>query len=122
MLPQQLGTHKGERLIALREYQEVIKRNQAASGALVNHVLCALLNGEREEEGLRLSRGPPGMMPLLLSALLSIAALTIHPLPMRRQGETVLEAGSAFLGRVKSVTRVGFGLRPTGKAFRFPRK
>jgi hypothetical protein len=51
------------------------------------------------------------MMPLLLSALLSIAALTIHPLPVRRQGETVLEAGSALLGRVKSVTRVGFGLR-----------
>ena len=82
------------------------------------------------------------MMTTLLSVLLSIAALTIRPLPPGTQlhirlttavgsyasvpgspvsalliapvivdGETVLEAGSILNGRVKSVTRVGYGLR-----------
>lgn len=82
------------------------------------------------------------MMPALLGVLLSIAALTVRPLPERTQlhirlistvgsyasrpgspvsavliapvaldGETVLEAGSILTGRVKSVTRVGLGLR-----------
>jgi LssY C-terminus len=82
------------------------------------------------------------MMTTLLSVLLSIAALTIRPLPQGTQlhirltttvgsyasipgspvsavliapvivdGETVLEAGSTLTGKVKSVTRVGFGLR-----------
>ena len=82
------------------------------------------------------------MMATLLSVLLSIAALTLRPLPQGTQlhvrltapvgsyastpgspvsavliaplimdGETVLPAGSTLAGRVKSVTRVGFGLR-----------
>jgi hypothetical protein len=82
------------------------------------------------------------MMTTLLSVLLSIAALTIRPLPEGTQlhirltstvgsyastpgspvsavliaplivdGETVLQPGSTLAGRVKSVTRVGFGLR-----------
>jgi len=82
------------------------------------------------------------MMTTLLSVLLSIAALTIRPLPPGTQlhirlttavgsyasvpgspvsalliapvivdGERVLEAGSILTGRVKSVTRVGYGLR-----------
>jgi hypothetical protein len=82
------------------------------------------------------------MMATLLSVLLSIAALTLRPLPEGTQlhvrltapvgsyastpgspvsavliaplvieGETVLQAGSSLTGRVKSVTRVGFGLR-----------
>ncbi len=82
------------------------------------------------------------MMTTLLSVLLSIAALTIRPLPRGRQlhirlitavgsyastagspvsavliaplivdGETVLPAGSILDGTVKSVTRVGLGLR-----------
>jgi hypothetical protein len=82
------------------------------------------------------------VMSALLSALLSIAALTIRPLPEGTQlhvrltttvgsyasaagsavsavliapvildGETVLQAGSTLAGRVRSVTRVGFGLR-----------
>jgi hypothetical protein len=82
------------------------------------------------------------MMTTLLSVLLSIAALTLRPLPQGKQlhirlttavgsyasnpgsavgavliaplivdGETVLPAGSALAGTVKSVTRVGLGLR-----------
>jgi len=82
------------------------------------------------------------MMTTLLSVLLSIAALTIRPLPQGTQlhvrltttvgsyasipgspvsavliapvimdGETLLPAGSTLTGRVKSVTRVGLGLR-----------
>jgi hypothetical protein len=88
------------------------------------------------------SRGPPGMMAAVLSALLAIAALTIRPLPegtrlhvrlttavgsyaskpgspvsavliapVTIDGETVLPAGSTLSGRVKAVTRVGFGVR-----------
>jgi hypothetical protein len=82
------------------------------------------------------------MMTTLLSVLLSIAALSIRPLPQGTQlhirltspvgsyasapgspvsavliaplivdGETVLPAGSTLAGTVKSVTRVGLGLR-----------
>ncbi|MGB6944046.1 MAG: LssY C-terminal domain-containing protein [Bryobacteraceae bacterium] len=82
------------------------------------------------------------MMTTLLSVLLSIAALTIRPLPQGTQlhirltspvgsyastagspvsavliaplimdGETALPAGSILAGTVKSVTRVGLGLR-----------
>jgi hypothetical protein len=81
-------------------------------------------------------------MAALLSVLLSIAWLSIHPLPQGTQlhirltttvgsyasvrgspvsavliapiivdGETVLPAGSTLAGRVKSVTRVGLGVR-----------
>src|SRR5665213_1845640 len=82
------------------------------------------------------------MMATLLSVLLSIAWLSISPLPQGTQlhirltsavgsyasvpgsavhavliaplmmdGETLLPAGSTLAGRVKSVTRVGFGVR-----------
>ncbi len=82
------------------------------------------------------------MTATLLSVLLSIAALSISPLPggtqlhirltttvgsyasvtgspvsavliapLIVQGETVLPAGSTLAGKVKSVTRVGFGVR-----------
>lgn len=82
------------------------------------------------------------MMATLLSVLLSIAALTVSPLPVGTQlhirltttvgsyastpgslvsavliaplivdGKTVLQAGCTLAGRVKSVTRVGFGVR-----------
>jgi len=82
------------------------------------------------------------MMAAVLSVLLTIAALTIHPLPegtqlhirltttvgsyastsgspvsalliapVRVGGETVLQAGSTLSGKVKTVTRVGFGVR-----------
>jgi hypothetical protein len=82
------------------------------------------------------------MITTLLSVLLSIAALSIRPLPEGTQihvrltsavgsyasipgspisavliaplvvdGEMVLQAGTTLAGNVKSVTRVGFGLR-----------
>jgi LssY C-terminus len=82
------------------------------------------------------------MTATLLSVLLSIAALSVRPLPVGTQlhirltttvgsyasapgsavsavliapvtldGETILPAGSTLAGRLKSVTRVGFGVR-----------